>query len=1783
MDDLPHFVAGPGSLMPISQDDEDDDSTIQDIGDDATISDIHEDRDEKVDPAETVTEPSTIPSTVPEEILKTATMATDGDDTKPVHKRHVTLQLPVPLPSGLEPVVSVENTPALEKEDSKKTQASASDSGKESSAEQGGEQAEEMFAGIPLNDIDLRTIDVNQMCQDNVFSMDIVDDEHADAVQQDNTQVPPQSVNPQADDVHPNSFEAFFRPSGNVQANQFQGGNSQARVFHVEDAPNNKDQGQVTDDIGFLVGNMQANDIQAKLVVNVGVPTDIKGPKDTDMTDKDEIDSWLDELSVPMKKTQDKTVAPQKLTADMGDAPVFIEGTLIKAAPVLPLIITEEAVMTTLASAVQPPEQSKGQPDEVLPDASEVPPQQAPPQENASSKDNPVQSVEVNGVDLKESVFVDAHPGEDHVDLLDFKSLENMPLLADAPMPGYVWHDASTMPEEQAIRVLEEAVDSALQFGHEVLKIFTGSSTEIDNRINVQQWTDEFKSICEAQDGFEVLVGVSGATGTGKTTIINALLDINELLPSGSDSAATATVCKVHKARDSRVAPAFKAVVSFKTEKDIRAWLDPILEDVDAYHVWYDAQQEKERKRLEREEEEDEEEEEEIEDGDAGDDDDEYFPAGGQTGKRQPQRIKDAAQNKKRKSRKEKQPVYEEDEEDDSFDCNTLREKLVCVESVFGLGVDDLRGWTSTKLLNSKIFPIMRRIGKTKTIVSDNKDNFAKTVRPFLDSTPIGDDFDYDDFDDVVSEDDDDDEKDEEDGDDADEEEGYEGEGDEKDEEGEDEYEDEDKEGDSHGFQASPPTHLWPLVAQVNIYLKEAPLLKNGIVLADVPGLADALEERARVARDCFEKLDITIIVAPAIRAVDDATCAQLLTDNEELFLRVTNRFRRRNFCVVSSKTDDLEWEQYLQREIQTPVGSTLERCCRAYAMLQEVRANENKKIRDIKAHVRSLKSERDLERHLQNQTGVSDLEERINEIQQETIPELQHNSDTLANAIEFYKGLLAFHTTSWRNRKIQKSMQARFQRRTQTVEMQTARQRAAAGNVVAKQGELIDVIPASAKAYWALDKRKDEDDIAHKLVVGYPEARFSGIPAMRAWIRRATIPMRQRHAISLLRRLMVLLVQLKTGYGYSFKWETSESPAPGELGATPPPKPGRPATYVTDNPAQEVHKVLSDFEELLLKNLGFCADALVDRVERCNPMTVQNSEGDMVNVWAQPENVDNDGNKKRSKFTPKCRTAVLQNVKSWQYRTMDKTVGTAGGSRRAGPDPAPVNMATCFIKDIKGNNAKVAWTTHAAIIRRNGGHYVSKGKIPGRYTWMRTMASLVMADVVNHWEEAMHDHLPRETEAARNILIDAWDRALTRLRALLPPYFPENEHAFLGEQLVALHAIRDRIVDGVQRAMEDMAKQSKSVLSSVENELIKGWKPIFAKATAQSGKGVFKTRQMMLESYARSQTTPLVKKALIVLDQQFGSNLSDFKGALVKIWEEGHGQIIEQLNAILRRIDRGSDTNGLIDKVPQLKERARRINALIHQWEGDWKAPDAYTYVSGEDGGADAIPTDYITEPQHLSIENLLPDFVDVPEEEEEDVLAAELAIEAQPKRSRKRQAANAGAGAKEKATLKKRKVAPKKTKERSSILFAAGLRHAIALADTIGDYTSNGAGYQSTGGVTGNSGSYVYISASGAFTTTYTSPPTETGDSGNGQYTTTPPGIVVSGDHTSTDFGTNTAATVTATATTGTAATTSSTAGVIALSGPGGVLGTAAAAAMGVAAMLQSVKDKRASRDLL
>ena len=95
----------------------------------------------------------------------------------------------------------------------------------------------------------------------------------------------------------------------------------------------------------------------------------------------------------------------------------------------------------------------------------------------------------------------------------------------------------------------------------------------------------------------------------------------------------------------------------------------------------------------------------------------------------------------------------------------------------------------------------------------------------------------------------------------------------------------------------------WPLINRVCIF-GMAPVLRSGIVLVDLPGIADSNTARAAVAKQYLKNCAALWVVAPIIRAVDDKSARHLLGEGFKRQLHRDGTLSRITF--ICSKTDEI-------------------------------------------------------------------------------------------------------------------------------------------------------------------------------------------------------------------------------------------------------------------------------------------------------------------------------------------------------------------------------------------------------------------------------------------------------------------------------------------------------------------------------------------------------------------------------------------------------------------------------------------------------------------------------------------------------------------------------------------------------------------------------------------------------------------------------------------------------------------------------------------------------------
>ncbi|KAI0043424.1 hypothetical protein FA95DRAFT_1630608 [Auriscalpium vulgare] len=114
---------------------------------------------------------------------------------------------------------------------------------------------------------------------------------------------------------------------------------------------------------------------------------------------------------------------------------------------------------------------------------------------------------------------------------------------------------------------------------------------------------------------------------------------------------------------------------------------------------------------------------------------------------------------------------------------------------------------------------------------------------------------------------------------------------------------------------------IWSIVQKVKIWCN-APVLRAGVTLVDLPGVSDNNDVRNSIAKDYISQCDHVFIMTDISRAVDDLVAARLVnnmissqlesTDHKLLRVVLENKFAARAITVIATKSDSIDPSEIL-------------------------------------------------------------------------------------------------------------------------------------------------------------------------------------------------------------------------------------------------------------------------------------------------------------------------------------------------------------------------------------------------------------------------------------------------------------------------------------------------------------------------------------------------------------------------------------------------------------------------------------------------------------------------------------------------------------------------------------------------------------------------------------------------------------------------------------------------------------------------------------------------------
>jgi hypothetical protein len=142
-----------------------------------------------------------------------------------------------------------------------------------------------------------------------------------------------------------------------------------------------------------------------------------------------------------------------------------------------------------------------------------------------------------------------------------------------------------TSSRGEPLRVLAQdespdRLEAAVKCGIDVLSKLKDGLKQMKNHPDVQPWLDQIENVHREAVKTKTVVGVVGNTGAGKSSVINAMMDEERLLPTNCMRACTAVVTELSYNHSTAENARYRAEIEFIRPEDWRRELDVLFAEV---------------------------------------------------------------------------------------------------------------------------------------------------------------------------------------------------------------------------------------------------------------------------------------------------------------------------------------------------------------------------------------------------------------------------------------------------------------------------------------------------------------------------------------------------------------------------------------------------------------------------------------------------------------------------------------------------------------------------------------------------------------------------------------------------------------------------------------------------------------------------------------------------------------------------------------------------------------------------------------------------------------------------------------------------------------------------------------------------------------------------------------------------------------------------------------------------------------------------------------------------
>ncbi|KAN0112190.1 hypothetical protein V8E51_005141 [Hyaloscypha variabilis] len=138
-----------------------------------------------------------------------------------------------------------------------------------------------------------------------------------------------------------------------------------------------------------------------------------------------------------------------------------------------------------------------------------------------------------------------------------------------------LWNQCDSRPRAQQVTINEAAVKASLRFFEQVDKAFIQHGDNVASSLTLRK---EIATIKKGMRECEVLIGLLGETGTGKTTCISSLIQ-SGVLPRNEEAASTAVVVEIRYNHDEDPSRPFRAEIEGVKKAEFVREVEALFED----------------------------------------------------------------------------------------------------------------------------------------------------------------------------------------------------------------------------------------------------------------------------------------------------------------------------------------------------------------------------------------------------------------------------------------------------------------------------------------------------------------------------------------------------------------------------------------------------------------------------------------------------------------------------------------------------------------------------------------------------------------------------------------------------------------------------------------------------------------------------------------------------------------------------------------------------------------------------------------------------------------------------------------------------------------------------------------------------------------------------------------------------------------------------------------------------------------------------------------------------